>query len=111
MVVVMLLTDIEKRAVKTLKEKLSSRFDLVDLRIFGSKVRGVNTAESDLDVMIELLETNCEIESQIYDIVFEINLENDLFISITIFSKKEIDEGPMAESPIYKIIQKEGVSV
>ncbi len=107
----MLLTDIEKRAVKTLKEKLSSRFDLVDLRIFGSKVRGVNTAESDLDVMIELLETNCEIESQIYDIVFEINLENDLFISITIFSKKEIDEGPMAESPIYKIIQKEGVSV
>ncbi len=101
----------EKAAIRSLKNELARRFDLVDLRLFGSKVRGEDTPESDMDVMIELAGTNPEIESQIYDIIFEINLKNDIFISAIIFSKNEIDEGPMAESPIYKVIQKEGVSV
>ena len=61
--------------------------------------------------MIEVVESNPEIESQIDDIIFEINLKNDSFISAIIFSKKEIEEGPVTESPIYKIIEKEGVSI
>ena len=106
-----LLNKNEKAAIRSLKNELSRRFDLVDLRLFGSKVRGEDTPESDMDVMIELAGTNPEIESQIYDIIFEINLKNDIFISAIIFSKNEIDEGPMAESPIYKVIQREGISV
>lgn len=101
----------EEEAIKSLKEELSSRFNLVELRLFGSKVRGEGTAESDIDVMIELAESNPEVESKIYDIIFEINLKNDSFISAIIFSKKEINEGPLSESPIYKIIQKEGVPI
>src|SRR4030067_1934960 len=99
----------EITAIECLKKELSSRFNLIDLRIFGSKVRGEDTPESDIDVMIELAETSPEIESQIYDIIFEINLKNDSFISVIIFSKNEIEEGPLSESPIYKTIQKEGV--
>jgi hypothetical protein len=49
--------------------------------------------------------------SNIYDIIFDINLENDTFISTTIFNIKEIEDGPMAESPIYKIICKEGIPI
>jgi len=30
-----------------------------------------------------------------------------LFISVIFFNKDEIEKGPMSESPIYKIIQKE----
>ena len=101
----------EITAIECLKKELSSRFNLIDLRIFGSKVRGEDTPESDIDVMIELAETSPEIESQIYDIIFEINLKNDSFISVIIFSKNEIEEGPLSESPIYKTIQKEGVPV
>jgi len=62
-------------------------------------------------VMIELDEYNPDIKSQIYDIVFEINLENDTFISTTIFSKKEIEDGPLSESPIYKAILREGALI
>jgi len=101
----------EEVAVRSLKKALSERFDLIDLRLFGSKVWGESTSESDIDVMIELVESNPEIESQIDDIIFEINLKNDSFISAIIFSKKEIEEGPVTESPIYKIIEKEGVSI
>ena len=108
---VLLLKKNETTAIRSLKEELSTRFKLIDLRLFGSKVRGEDTPESDIDIMIQLAESNPGIESQIYDIIFEINLKNDSFISAIIFSKNEIDEGPLAESPIYKIIQKEGVPI
>lgn len=101
----------EDRALRVLKEELSRRFNIIDLRLFGSKVRGEDTPESDIDVMIELDECNPDIKSKIYDIVFEINLENDTFISTTIFSRKEIEDGPMSESPIYKTILREGVLI
>lgn len=107
----MLLKKNEERAIIKLKEILSKRFNLIELRLFGSKARGDSTSESDIDVMIEIAESNPDIRLQIYDIIFEINLENDTFISTTIFSKKEIEDGPMGESPIYKIIHKEGVPI
>lgn len=107
----LLLKENEEMAIRSLKEALSRRFNLIELRIFGSKVRGEDTSESDIDVMIELDECSPDIKSKIYDIVFEINLENDTFISTTIFSKKEIEDGPLSESPIYKTILREGAHI
>ena len=101
----------EEKALRTLKKELSKRFKVAGMRLFGSKVRGEDTPESDIDVMIELNESNPDVELQIYDLLFEINLQNDTFISTTIFNKKEIEEGPMSESPIYKVILKEGVPI
>lgn len=105
------LKDNEKVALKALKERLAGGFGLIDFRLFGSKVRGDGTPESDIDVFIELDKTNYGIESQIRKIILEVNLENDTFISATIFGKKEIEEGPMSESPIYKTIMREGISI
>jgi predicted nucleotidyltransferase len=101
----------ERKALLTLKNFLSTNFELLDFRIFGSKIRNENTIESDIDVMVVLGKTNPQIESQIDDIIFEVNLENDCFISAIIFSQKELEEGPLDESPIYKVIKKEGVPI
>ncbi len=101
----------EKIAVSKLKESLMEKFKLFDFRVFGSKARGNASSDSDIDVMIEIEDYNPSVESAIDDIVFEINLKFDCFISTIIFSKKELEEGPLSESPIYKIIQKEGVRV
>jgi predicted nucleotidyltransferase len=101
----------EEKALRTLKKELSRRFNVIGLRVFGSKARGEDTPESDIDVMIELDECNPDIKSKIYDIVFEINLKNDIFISTTIFSRKEIEDGPLSESPIYKAILREGARI
>lgn len=101
----------EKVAISVLKDELSKRYNLVEFRLFGSKARGDYTHESDIDVFIELDETNYAIESQIRKIILEVNLKNDTFISATIFGKKEIEEGPMSESPIYKTIMREGISL
>lgn len=101
----------EQIAIKGLKESLTKRFNIIDLRLYGSKARGDSTAESDIDVMIEIDESSPEIESQIDDIIFNINLEYDTLISAIIMNRKEIEEGPMSEAPIYKVIQKEGIPI
>jgi len=105
------LNENEEKAIKALENALSKKFGLLDLRLFGSKARGEAHSESDIDVMIEIADSNSEIEAQINEVIFKINLQNDSFISAVIFSRKELQEGPLAESPLYKIVQKEGVPI
>ncbi|MBI5050267.1 MAG: nucleotidyltransferase domain-containing protein [Nitrospirae bacterium] len=101
----------EKTAVSKLKETLTEKFNLLDFCVFGSKARGDSSPDSDIDVMIEIEDYNPAIESAIDDLVYKINLTYDCFISTIIFSKKELEEGPMRESPIYKVIEKEGIRI
>ena len=93
-----------------LKEALSKNIDLIDFRLFGSKVRGNAAPDSDIDIMIEVEDYNPQVESEIDDIVFDINLSFDCFISTIIFGRAEL-EGPLGESPIYKKIEGEGIRI
>lgn len=105
------LPDNERAALSELKRKLGERFELLDFCIFGSKARGEAVPDSDIDVMIEIEDYNPVSESEIDDIVFKINLEHDCFISVVIFGRREIEEGPLGESPLYRVIEREGVKV
>ncbi len=105
------LRDNEKGAIAELKQQLLKRFKIYDFCIFGSKARGDASPESDIDIMIEVEDYNHEIETEIDDLVYEINLAYDCLISMTIFGKKELEEGPLGESPLYKAIGLEGVKV
>ena len=101
----------EEEALFKLKEELQKKYKILDYKLYGSKAKSTDVPDSDIDLMIELEEINSAIEMDIYEIVFEINLEQDCFISVLLFCKKEIEEGPMSESPIYRAIQKEGISL
>ena len=105
----MKLEENEERALKRLREELFARYPIIDFRLYGSKARGEGRQDSDLDVMIELPDYDRAIVEEIDDIVYWINLEYDVFISTLVFGKDELEEGPMSESPIYKVIQREGV--
>jgi predicted nucleotidyltransferase len=81
----------------------------VDFRLFGSKARGEGRSDSDLDVMIEIPVNDPAIVADIDDIIYRINLDHDVLISAVIFGREEIEDGPMSEAPIYKVIQREGI--
>jgi len=105
----MKLADNEQQALKVLRERLFEKYPIVDFRLFGSKARGEGRSDSDLDVMIEILVNDPAIVADIDDIIYRINLDHDVFISAVIFGRDEIEEGPMSEAPIYKVIQREGI--
>ena len=101
----------ERKALSALKQALMEKVRLVDFRLFGSRARGNASPESDIDVMIEVEEYTPAVESLIDDTLFEINLSYDCFISAVIFSRKELEEGPLDASPLYKAVEKEGVRI
>ena len=107
----MKLAENEERALKELRDILYKRYPILDFRLFGSKARGEGRQDSDLDVMIEIPDYDRMTVEEIDDIIYRVNLENDVFISAIIFGKDEIEQGPMSESPIYKAIQREGLSL
>ena len=79
--------------------------------MYGSKSKGTDQPESDLDVMVMLEDLSPEIESEIDDIIFEINLRYDCLITSLYFSRSELEYGALSESPIYKKIEQEGVTL
>lgn len=105
------LAENEERALKQLRKELFSEFPIIDLRLYGSKARGEGRRDSDLDIMVLLPNYDRVSVEEIDDIVYRINLDHDVFISVLVFGKDEVETGPMSESPIYKVIQREGVSL
>jgi len=101
----------EKRALTDLKTILQENYRLLDLKLYGSKAKGTDVRDSDLDIMIVLEDHSPVIEAQIDDLIFDINLKYDCFITALFFSRKELEVGPLAESPIYKKILQEGISL
>ncbi|MBW1793711.1 MAG: nucleotidyltransferase domain-containing protein [Deltaproteobacteria bacterium] len=101
----------EKKALNVLRTTLLDHYSLLDIRLYGSKAKGTDVRESDLDVMIVLDDYSSDIESEIDDLIFDINLKYNCFISALFFSRKELDVGPLTESPIYKKILQEGISL
>ena len=99
----------EKKALNALRTALDENYKLLDLRLFGSKARGTDSQDSDLDIMIVLEDYSPTIESKIDDLIFEINLEYNCFITALFFSIEELELGPLVESPIYKKIMQEGI--
>ena len=107
----MSITQDEKKALNELQTKLAEKYSLVDFKLYGSKAIGTDVSGSDLDVMIVLENCSATVESEIDDLVFDINLKHDCFITALFFSRVELDSGSLSESPIYKKILQEGIGV
>ncbi len=99
----------ERTALQQFKERAGQKIPLFDIRLFGSKARGDGRDDSDLDIMVVTEENNPQVRSDIYDLCFELDLEYDTFLSTTIFERKELEEGPLSESPLYKAAMREGI--
>lgn len=99
----------EELALAELNAEIRKRYEVVEVRLFGSKARGTDTEESDVDVMVLLRGRTPEIESEIDDIVFDVNVKHACFITVVYFSEEELRTGPMAASPIYRRIMAEGI--
>lgn len=106
-----MLTSDEKKAVESLKNMISRKYKLIDFVLYGSKASGIDTEESDIDVMVETEEESRDVRWDIYNMAAEVNMAFGCVISPILFSRRELEEGPMDESPIYRRIAQEGIRI
>ena len=101
----------ENSAIQELKQNVLNQYGLLQMKIFGSKVRGDYDEHSDIDLLLVLREVNWQIEKAISELCFEIGLKHDVLLSPVILSDDDINDKLIQSTPFYRVIEKEGVIV
>ena len=65
---------------------------LVSLKLFGSKARGQDEPESDIDILVVVSEGSVEVEDQVLDIAFQVSLAHDVYISPRVITHTVLDD-------------------
>lgn len=71
--------------------------NLISVAIFGSKVTGADTPESDIDILVLLKEADLKTKDSILNAAFDVNLKNDVYISPRVIGRDVFDH------PLWKI--------
>jgi predicted nucleotidyltransferase len=101
----------ELSACNSIKERLSRTVSLIELSVFGSRARGDNAADSDMDLFIEVELVTSQIRRLIHDVTWEIGFDHDIVISPVIFSRQEVEDDPFKYSPFLRIVREEGIKI
>lgn len=99
-----------KKIVEKLRERIADQYTVREIRVFGSSVRRDTKKESDIDVWVCLAEVNREIEEELYDIAYDIELEYDCLIDLFVVSERDL-QGNIGIAPIRQNIISEGVAI
>lgn len=106
------LSEWEKKAISDATRMLKDRFPVEEVILFGSKARGDDDKESDIDLL--LLTTrpiHWKERKAIVHALFDLGLEYDVLFSIAVNTVHDWHEGICTAFPIHKEITREGVMI
>ena len=97
-------------ALEAARDRLTTRFEVDRIVLFGSVAWGRPDDESDVDLLVVLKDRpDRQTEDQISQVIFEINLEYDTNLSELIVDCQTWDHGLVSAMPIHEEIEKRGI--
>lgn len=105
------MNQLARKASKKIKEELARKMDNFTLLVFGSRARGDETPESDLDVLIMVDTLTPGIEDFISRCAWKVGFELDLVIVPIVLKREDIEKGPLKESVFVRTVLKEGIRI
>lgn len=101
----------ERRAVRELCKGLREALGeyIVSIRLYGSKIRGDFTEESDIDMLVVLKREDSKLTDTIYNIALEVDLKYDARISLVVYSEEEFKLYKELGSFFIEKVEQEGV--
>ncbi len=106
------MTTKDRLILERLKLKVADRLPLSRVVLFGSRARGDNEPDSDIDVLV-LLEGSVSRESEEYvrSCAWELSYENGVVIFPLVVARTEWEEGLTSASLLAVAVGREGVEV
>jgi len=107
------LSDHDRKAIGALTEDLSSHFShaVVQLRLFGSKVRGEDTPDSDIDVLVITSHDEWALKHALLTRGARLSLEFDVLFNLYVISLDRWNWMKHYGYPLYRTIAKDGVDL
>jgi predicted nucleotidyltransferase len=104
-----MLTEADRKIALEFQRRLADFVPVLSLRVFGSRVRGDASPDSDLDIFIELEACTPKLRQHISEIAWEVGFEMGRVISTVVTTRAELDHGAMGANPLVLSIEREGI--
>lgn len=109
------MTERDKKVINKIKSMIPSDLKprIKGLIVYGSRVKGEETDDSDLDILAIVDEKTMDIEKRMEDIMYQVMWENDFrpIISFKLFSDKKFSEALEEGFSFYKHVVTEGIKI
>lgn len=83
--------------------------NLVALTLFGSKARGDDTPDSDIDVLVTVDEETPGLEDRVLHIAFEVNLEHEVFLTPLVMDRAVQEHPVWQHTGLLRAVAREGI--
>ena len=90
------------------KQAVAEKYTVSDMRLFGSNAREDETEESDIDIFLQIPDLTTDIEQDVYNMAYDLELKYDCVIDVILLSDSVIREHA-DYLPIYRNILREGM--
>lgn len=107
------LNDIDRQAIREFSNKIRAVLanHLVNMKLYGSKSRGEDNAESDIDILVEIDKLKKDLWDQVMDIAFEVNLKWNVYISPRVLSSDNLRLSKWEATPFVQNLKREGLLI
>jgi predicted nucleotidyltransferase len=101
----------DRRAVEAAVRLLKQRFPVEQVILYGSKARGTDDAESDIDLLVLTREPmSWRQQREVIAALHPLELEYDVVLSPLVVSRQEWEEGIYRVLPIHDEVARDGVA-
>ena len=78
--------------------------NLIEVKLFGSKATGKDQRDSDIDVLVAVENGGVEIEDQVLEIAFDVNLKHDVYVSPRVIDRATLSDRVWSIIPFLRAI-------